>query len=47
MYDDHVLNTINKILSGNLETIKEVSKKDWKSFIMLYVQFYDYKVTPL
>ncbi|CAD8071644.1 unnamed protein product [Paramecium sonneborni] len=45
-YDDPILNKINKILQGDLESIIEESKQDWISFIMLYVQFCDYKIVP-
>ncbi|CAD8159811.1 unnamed protein product [Paramecium octaurelia] len=45
-YDDPILNTINKILQGDMNSILEVSKADWISFVMLYVQFCDYKITP-
>ncbi|CAD8153795.1 unnamed protein product [Paramecium octaurelia] len=45
-YDDSILNKINKILLGDIESILEVSKSDWISFVMLYVQFYDYRIKP-
>ncbi|CAK91602.1 unnamed protein product (macronuclear) [Paramecium tetraurelia] len=46
-YDDATLNKINKILSGDVESILELSKSDWISFVMLYVQFCDYRIKPL
>ncbi|CAD8156746.1 unnamed protein product [Paramecium pentaurelia] len=45
-YDDQTLNQINKILLGDIESILKESKSDWISFVMLYVQFCDYKIKP-
>ncbi|CAD8157477.1 unnamed protein product [Paramecium pentaurelia] len=46
-YDNDILNEINKILLGDRDSILKASQSDWISYIMLYVQFCDYKIVPL